>query len=788
MMRKPRSAAFAIGESTPRIEDGRFLTGRGRFVDDLSMPGATHAVFVRSTVAHAKVSAIHTDKAENIPGVLAVLTGDDWVADGKGTLTCLCTVASTDGTPMKEARRPVLVGNYARHVGDPLAMVVAESLALAMDAAEAVVVDIEPLEATTDLTSAAGGEAPLVHSAFATNVAYDWSSGDEEAVSSAFSNAAHVVSVELLNNRIHGFTLEPRAVVGRYDATDDSYTLWSTTQMPHVIRDCLAEQSLLVPAHRIRVIAPDVGGGFGLKGSHYAEEAAVLWAAHKVGRDIRWTSTRSESFIADVHARDHVTEAQIAFDNDGRLLGIRVDVLANLGAYVSLFGAGCPSLFGMGTLCGPYDLPAAYFRVRGVYTHTVPTEAYRGAGMPEATYVIERLMDAAAKLLAVDPLELRVRNLLAAHTKPITNVLGVSYDSGNYPRLTELISARYACWRTHQGNRPKRLIGIGVAGYVLQAAGASSRDNLRGGSRLSNWEHVRISVHRGGEITVTCGTHSHGQGHETTFRQVISSKLGCDPNNIEIVYGDTARVHAGLGTYGSRAMVLAGSAMSEASDRIVAKGKRLAAYAFECASEDVEFSDAQFQVSGTDRTITFSEIASIAWRGDAWPEDFEPGLDESCYLDSAGGNTPSGFHLCVIEVDQDTGALTLLDYLAADDFGHVINPMIVDGQVHGAVTQGLGQALGEWCVYDDAGQLVAGSLMDYQLPRAADLPFFELNRIETPAPGNPLGIKGMGEAGTLPAPPAIANALRDALSSIGCSMPDMPFTPHRVWRALHAAE
>ena len=463
------------------------------------------------------------------------------------------------------------------------------------------------------------------------------------------------------------------------------------------------------------------------------------------------------------------------FDENGLIQGLWVDTLANLGAYVTLFGPGCP-MFGSAVICGPYQVPAAYVRARCVYTNTVPIEAYRGAGLPEATYVMERLMDMGAAAVGLDPLELRVLNVLPNHKTPITNALGTTYDSGSYAEVAELLRSRYADWREQQSRQSERLIGVGIAGYIGGAGIPSSRHCLEGGSRLSNWEHVRISVHPGGEITVACGTHSHGQGHETTFRQVVSSKLGCDPDDIEIVYGDTARVHAGLGTYASRSMVLAGAAMSEASNRIVAKGKRLAAYAFECVPADVEFSNGRYRISGTDRELSFQEVASAAWRGDAWPENFEPGLDETCYVDP-GANRSSGFHLCVIEVDKETGAITVLDYLTADDFGRVINPLIVDGQVHGAVTQGLGQALGEWCAYDEDGQLLSGSPMDYQLPRAADLPLFSLNRIETPAPGNPLGVKGMGEAATSPAPPALANALQDAFSSNGWRDPRHPVYP-----------
>ena len=535
-------------------------------------PGAAYAVFVRSPHAHARIDAVRTDRAMAMPGVLAVFTGDDWRADGKGALACMYNVTSTDGSAMNEAERPVLVSDYVRHVGDPLALVVAESQSLAQDAAELVELEVESLEATVDLGTAVTDGAPRVHASFATNVAYDWSGGDERATNTAFDNAAHVVSVELVNNRVHGFSLEPRAVIGKYEPGDDSYTLWSTTQMPHVIRNCLAQSSLRVPAHRIRVVAPDVGGGFGLKGCHYAEEAAVLWAAKRTARPVRWTSTPRRIFCwrcprprpgrsrkASLGPKRTRTGSLGRGSRESRCL--RHFVRSRLSDV--WLGGGSVGLM----RCRPRTCGSGC-----VYTHTVPVEAYRGAGMPEATYVMERLMDAGAAALGLDPLELRVLNVLPSHTTHSTNVLGTTHDSGSYAEVAALLRSRYADWRERQHRQPERLIGVGIAGYVVGAGIASSRECLEGGSRLSNWEHVRISVHPGGEITVACGTHSHGQGHETTFRQVVSSKLGCDPDDIDIVYGDTARVHAGLGTYASRSMVLAGAAMSTASDRIVAKG------------------------------------------------------------------------------------------------------------------------------------------------------------------------------------------------------------------------
>ena len=468
------------------------------------------------------------------------------------------------------------------------------------------------------------------------------------------------------------------------------------------------------------------------------------------------------------------------------MIGLRVDVLGNLGAYATLFGAGCASVFGAGSSCGPYRIPAAYFRTRAVYTHTVPCEAYRGAGMPEATNVIERLMDAAAAATGSDPYEYRLRQLMPSHLEPARNVLGVTHDSGSYREVGELLRAAYEEWRAYQRRESERLIGIGIAGYVMQASGGPSRENSAVGSRFSNWEHARISVHPGGEITLTCGTHSHGQGHETTFRQLVADRLGCEAEDIEVIYGDTARVHAGMGTYTSRALVTAGSAIAQASERLIEKGRTLAAHLLECALEDVAFGEGEFRVAGTDRMLGFREIAAAAWRGGQWPENFEPGLDVTCYVDPALATTPSGFHLCVIELDEESGAVKLLDYVAADDFGRVVNPLIVDGQVHGGVAQGLGQALSECCVYDDVGQLLAGSALDYAIPRADDLPSFVSHRLETPSPANPLGVKGMGETGTLPAPPAVANALRDVLTRRGGELPDMPFTANRLWESLRA--
>ena len=786
-MPKPRSTRFQIGEPVPRYEDMRFLRGKGRYVDDLELPGAARAVFVRAQHGNARIRGIDTSDARDAPGVLAVLTARDWYAEDKGRLSVMYAVPSTDGTPMRERSRPVFANELVCHAGDPIALVVAETEHAALDAVERVIVDEDPREAVADVVTAVAPDAPLVHEDFGTNVAYDWEVGDRRAVNQRFQNTAHQVELEVSNNRIYGFTIEPRSVVGRYDAADDSYTLWSTTQMPHVIRDCLAEDSLRVPAHRIRVVAPDVGGGFGLKGSHFAEEAAVLWASRRLGRAVRWTATRTESFVSDVHARDQFARARLAVDDSGRVQALDVDVLANLGAYASLFGAGCASVFGSGAICGPYDFPVACFRVRGVYTHTVPTEAYRGAGMPEATNVIERLMEAAARELGMDPFEFRRRNLLESHREPIVNALGVPHDSGSYIQTLDLLEQSYRQWRERQCEELSRNIGIGIASYVMQASGGPSREGAGVGSRLSNWEHVRVSVHPGGQVTVSCGSHCHGQGHETVFRQLISTRLGCAPDEVEIVYGDTAKVHGGLGTYASRALVIAGSAISEASDRVIEKGRTLAAHMLECAVPDVDFEDGVFRVVGTDRALGFRDIAAAAYRGGDWPPGFAPGLDETCYVDPSLGTTPSGFHLCVVEVDAETGQLQLLDYLTADDFGRIINPLIVEGQVHGALAQGLGQALSECCVYDGEAQLLSGSAMDYGIPRAADMPDISQRRTETAAPCNPLGVKGMGEACTLPAPPALANALQDALPAGSSPLPPMPFTAARLWRVFQSA-
>ena len=528
-MRNGLSPVQRVGGASTRIEDARFLTGRGKYVDDLHVPGAAHAVFVRSQHAHARIVSIQAGAARALPGVLAVLTATEWHLDAKGSLSCMYAVPSTDGTAMKEARRPVLASEFVRHVGDPVAVVIAESLALAMDGAEAVEVETQALESVPDLARATSADASCVHPEFGTNIAYDWSAGDARATQHAFDTSTHHFHLNIHNNRIYGLTLEPRAVVGEYEPAGDHYTLWSSTQMPHVIRDCLAGDSLRVPAHRIRVVAPDLGGGFGVKGSHFAEEAVVLWAAKRLLRPVRWTCSRSESFIADVHARDQTANAEIAVDKTGLVLGLRADVVANLGAYASLFGAGCPSIFGSGSICGPYAIPAAFFRVRGVYTNTVPTEAYRGAGMPEANNIVERLMDTVAEGLGIDPLELRVRNLLPDHDQPIVSALGVPYDSGRYRKVAGQLRDSYGAWRETQRNEPERNIGVSVSGYVLVASGGSSRGGLGIGSRLSNWDHARVSVHAGGQVTVTCGTHSHGQGHETTFRQVNLQQTGLRP-------------------------------------------------------------------------------------------------------------------------------------------------------------------------------------------------------------------------------------------------------------------
>ncbi len=777
-----------IGASVRRKEDKRFLTGAGRYTDDINRPGQTYAYFVRSPHARARINSIDTEAARAAPGVLAVLTGAELAADGIGGLICGWMIHSKDGSEMKAPPHPALATETVSYVGDHVAVVIAETQAQAKDAADLVEVDYTPLPAVVDTAAAAEPGAPQIHDGVPGNICYDWEIGDKAAVDEAFAKARHVTKLDLVNNRLIPNAMEPRAAVGDYDAADDSFTLYTTSQNPHVARLIMSAFLQIAPEHKLRVIAPDVGGGFGSKIFVYAEETVTLWASKKVGRPVKWTAERSESFLADAHGRDHVTRAELALDENGKFLAMRVATVANLGAYLSTFASAVPTYLYAILLAGQYKTPAIYAEVKTVLTNTAPVDAYRGAGRPEATYVVERLVENAARELNMDPAELRRRNLIGPDEFPYQTPVIHLYDCGNYEasldeamRLVDYDG--FPARRAEAEARGKRR-GIGFCAYIEACGIAPSAaiGSLGGGVGL--WEGAQIRFNPTGNVTVFTGTHSHGQSHDTTFAQVVSDKLGVPIENIEVVHGDTDKGPFGMGTYGSRSIAVGGAAIVKAADKIIEKGKKIAAHALEAAVEDIEFEGGEFKVAGTDKSMNIGAVAFSAYVPHNYPEGVEPGLDETAFYDPLNFSFPAGTHICEVEVDPETGVVDIVGYTAVDDFGTVINPMIVEGQVHGGVAQGVGQALLEHGVYDpETGQLVTGSFMDYCMPRADDLPSFTVGMTATPSPMNPLGVKGCGEAGAIAAPAAVINAVTDA---IGTDI-DMPATPEKVWRACRAA-
>ncbi|WEY38887.1 MULTISPECIES: xanthine dehydrogenase family protein molybdopterin-binding subunit [Paraburkholderia] len=782
-----------IGASVKRKEDYRFLTGSGQYTDDIVLPQQAYAVFVRSPYAHATIQSVNTDAAKSMPGVIAVFTGADLAAENVGGLPCGWLIHSIDGSPMHEPPHPVIAHTKARHVGDQVALVIAESVKEAKDAAETIEVEYDMLPAVIDTAHAADPGQPLVHDDVPDNTCYTWGHGDKAATDAAFAGAAHVTTLEIVNNRLIPNAIEPRAVNASYSPQDDSYTVYVANQNPHVERLLMSAFVLSLPESKVRVVAPDVGGGFGSKIFLYAEDVALTWASKKIRRPVKWTAERSESFISDAHGRDHVTKAELALDANGKFLAMRVHTTANMGAYLSTFASSVPTILYATLLAGQYTTPAIYAEVKAVFTNTVPVDAYRGAGRPEATYVVERLVETAAHEMKIDPAELRRRNFIRAF--PYATPVGLTYDTGDYEaclgRALELADVAGFAARRDASKQSGKLRGLGYSCYIEACGLAPS--NIAGalGARAGLFEAGEIRVHPTGSVTVFTGSHSHGQGHETTFAQVVSDRLGVPIDNIDIVHGDTGRIPFGMGTYGSRSIAVGGSAIMKALDKIEAKAKKIAAHLLEASAEDIEFRDGVFRVSGTDRTKTFTDISLAAYVPHNYPlETLEPGLDESAFYDPTNFTYPSGAYVCELEVDPDTGETRIDRFTAVDDFGNVINPMIVEGQVHGGLGQGIGQALLERCVYDtETGQLLSGSYMDYAMPRASDLPSFNVETAKgTPCTHNPLGVKGCGEAGAIGSPPAIINAIVDALAPLGVKDIQMPATPHRVWSAIRAAQ
>jgi carbon-monoxide dehydrogenase large subunit len=781
-----------IGAPLRRVEDRRFLTGRGRFVADIDLPGALACALVRSSHAHAAVRRIDAAAALASPGIIAVFTGADMAADGMAPMRPLWLVRSRDGSPMAEPPRFALAREGVRHVGEPVAAVIAESLVQALDAAERVEVAYEPLPAVTDARDAQASGAPQLHASAPGNVCFRWARGDEAAVAAAFRAAPHMVAIDLVNNRLVGAAIEPRAVIGTAEPDGGKLTLYTSTQAPHHIRRQVTEQ-LGIPESALRVVSPDVGGGFGYKGKLYPEEGIIAWAARRLGRPVRWVATRAESFVADNQARDHLTHAELAFDADGHFLALRVATFANLGAYVSTFGAAIPSAIYSALFAGGYRTPAIFVESTGIFTNTTPTDAFRGAGRPEACYVLERLADGAAKTLGLDRAEIRRRNLIPPGAMPYKTPIGPTYDCGDFPKVFDrtLALAAYEGFpkRRADAARRGRLRGIGMACYVESSGVAPSRFAGVNGARVGFYEAASIRVEPDGAVRAMLGTHNHGQGHATTLAQIISSRLGVPVEKVEVVEGDTDAVPHGTGTFGSRSIAVGGCALDRAADKIVAKGKLIAAHLMEAAAGDVDFSEGAFVIAGTDRRVSFADVARAAYVPHNFPlETVEPGLQETAVYDPPSFAFSNGAHVCELEIDPDTGRIELMGFWGVDDVGTVINPMIVDGQIHGGVAQGLGQALLEHCAYDGGGQLVSGSFMDYAVARADDLPLFVTECDESqPCTHNPLGAKGCGEAGSIGAPAAVVSAALDALSSLGVTHLEMPLTSEQVWRRIREA-
>jgi carbon-monoxide dehydrogenase large subunit len=780
-----------IGASVRRKEDARFISGRGNYTDDINRPGQLHAYLRRADRPHARINGIDTAAAAKAPGVVAVFTGADMAADNIGGLPCGWQIHNKDGSPMAEPPHPVLAVGKVRHVGDPVAVVIAETKQAAKDAAEAIVIDYQDLPAVASLRDAIAPGAALVHDEVPGNICYDWHIGDKAAVDAAFAKAAKVVKLDLLNNRLIPNAMEPRAALGDYDTNSGDFTLYTTSQNPHVIRLLMGAFVLHIPENKLRVVAPDVGGGFGSKIYHYAEEAIVTWAAGKVRRPVKWTAERTESFMSDAHGRDHDSSAEMALDADGNFLALRISTLANMGGYLSTFAPCIPTYLYATLLAGVYKTPVIYCEVKAVFTNTVPVDAYRGAGRPEATFLLERLVDACAYDTGMDRVAIRRKNFIPADAFPYQTPVALQYDSGNYQATLDacLKAADHAGFEARRSAAAAKgkLRGIGMSTYLEACGIAPSAVVGSLGARAGLYEVANVKVHPTGSVTVYTGTHSHGQGHETTLAQLVCSQLGVPMDQVDIVHGDTAKIPFGMGTYGSRSLAVGGSAMVKAMDKIVTKGKKIAAHLMEASVDDIEFADGKFTVAGTDKSKTLTDISLAAYVPHNYPiEELEPGLDETSFYDPKNFTFPGGCHIAEIEIDKDTGVVEVINFVAVDDVGRVINPMIVEGQVQGGVAQGIGQALLENAVYDQGGQLLSGSMMDYTMPRADDLPNITVGTETTLCTHNPLGVKGCGEVGAIGSPPAIINAVIDALKEYGVRHMNMPASPQKIWSIIQA--
>jgi len=763
---------FGIGQPLKRREDRRFVTGRGSYTDDLLVADQLVGRAVRSPMAHARIDNIDTKDATAVPGVHLVLTAADLAAEGIDAIPCL---ARLEGGRI--ADRPVLAVSRVRHVGEAVAFVIAETAAAAEEAAELVEVDYEPLEAVTDVVAAAGTRAPQLFDDAPENRSFVWECGDESATDAAFAEAAHVTRLEIRNNRVAPTAMEPRAILAAYSA-EEGFTATLGTQGVATLQPMFAKL-LGEPLERIRLITPDVGGGFGMKTFMYPEYMLAMLAARRLERPVRWTGSRSDSFLGDIHGRDLSTRGEIALDAQSRILAYRIRTKANMGAYCSNFGPAIASIAPKQVVPGPYRIPVLYQHVTGVYSNTQPVDAYRGAGRPEAAYLLERLVDQAGVELGLAPDEIRRRNFVRAEEMPYANAAGATYDSGDFARNMDDAMAR-AGWtgfpaRRRESEARGRLRGIGMAYYVECTLGDPT-------------EEIDLSFTEEGRITVAVGTQSNGQGHETAYAQVLGARLGVDPALIDVHQGDTAEKPTGGGTGGSRSLQMIGNACVAAANAVVERGKALMAALFDAAPEDIRFEDGHFQIDGTNRRLSVLDLAGKARRAEGLPEEIAGGLDLSASYTKSGSTFPNGCHICEVEIDPETGITCILRYTVVDDFGTVINPMLVEGQVHGGVVQGLGQVLGEDVRYSEDGQLLTASFMDYVMPKADDFPFIDFSYNEIPCTTNPLGLKGCGEAGTIGACPAAMNAILDALRPVGVAHLDMPATPMVVWQAIAKAK
>ena len=779
--------ASMIGSKVERKEDKKFLTGRGRYTADITLHNQSYAVFIRSPHARAKIKSIDTSKAKKASGVVEILTGQDLADDKIGGLIAGWKIVSKDGTDMKCPAHPALATDTVNYVGDHVALVIAESLQEAKDAADLVNVDYKILKAVASTSDAMNSD--VIHEGIDSNLCFDWELGDKAKVEEAFSSADKVVEMDIVNNRLVPNAMEPRASIGDYNSSSEELTLYTTSQNPHLSRLVMSAFNAIHPEHKFRVVAPDVGGGFGSKIYPYSEDVVIAWAAKKLQRPVKWVCERTESFLSDCHGRDHITKAAVAVKSDGTVVGLKVDTIANLGGYASLFATVTPTYLYGPLVLGLYNIPVAYCNVKAVFTNTAPVDAYRGAGRPEATYLIERIMDKAAKEMGMDRAEFRKKNFIRQF--PHQQCLVHNIDSGDYDAHFDkaLKLADYPGFekRKAESATKGKLRGIGFSTYIEACGIAPSAAVMSLGAGVGLWESAEIRFNPTGNISVFTGAHSHGQGHDTTFAQIVSDKLGVPLENIEVVHGDTDKGPFGMGTYGSRSLAVGGSAISKACDKIVDKGKAVAANMLEANPDEMEFKDGEFIVPNTNKKKTIGEIAFACYLPGTYgevksplPEGVEPGLKETAFYDPTNFSFPAGSHICEVEIDPTTGETKVDTYTCVDDFGNLINPMIVEGQIHGGLAQGIGQALYENAYYDETGQLVTASYMDYCMPRADNFPEFRIDYTCTPATSNPLGVKGCGEAGAIASPPAVMNAVVDA---IGTEV-TMPATAEKVWRAI----